>query len=294
MLKEPDRQRESTLLTVVRLLRWDKPAGRLILMIPALWAVFLAADGRPPGPLVGVIVLGTLATSAAGCIINDLWDRDIDPFVERTQTRPLASRALTVQTGIGVALISLGLAGILALYLNRLSFWLCVAAVPVIICYPLAKRYFRVPQLVLSIAWGFAVLISWSAAVGELELATGLLWGAVVLWTMGFDTVYAMSDREDDLRLGVNSSAIFFGENAANAVGLFFVGTVGLLAAMGINLHLHIGFWMAISAAAIVWFLQYSQLRNADIPKPVYGQIFSQNVWVGFVILAGMIVGEIF
>ena len=294
MLKESDRQPESTLLTVVRLLRWDKPAGRLILMIPALWAVFLAADGRPPGPLVGVIVLGTLATSAAGCVINDLWDRDIDPFVERTRSRPLASRALTVQTGIGVALISLGLAGILALYLNRLSFWLCVAAVPVIICYPLAKRYFRVPQLVLSIAWGFAVLISWSATVGELELATGLLWGAVVLWTMGFDTVYAMSDREEDLRLGVNSSAIFFGENAANAVGLFFVGTVGLLAAMGINLHLHIGFWMAISAAAILWFLQYSQLRNADIPKPVYGQIFSQNVWVGFVILAGMIVGEIF
>jgi 4-hydroxybenzoate polyprenyltransferase len=262
-------------------------------MIPALWAVFLAADGRPPGALVGAIVLGILATSVAGCVINDLWDRDIAPFVERTRTRPLASRALTVQTGIGVALISLGLAAILALYLNPLSFWLCVAAVPVIICYPLAKRCFRVPQLVLSIAWGFAVLISWSA-VEELELATGLLWGAVVLWTMGFDTVYAMSDREEDLRLGVNSSAIFFGENAANAVGLFFVGTVGLLAAMGINLHLHIGFWMAISAAAILWFLQYSHLRKADIPKLVYGQIFRQNVWVGFVILAGMIVGEIF
>ena len=294
MLKESDRQPESTLLTVVRLLRWDKPAGRLILMIPALWAVFLAADGRPPGPLVGVIVLGTLATSAAGCVINDLWDRDIDPFVERTRDRPLASRALTVKTGIGAALICLGLAAILALYLNPLSFWLCVAAVPVIICYPLAKRFFWVPQLVLSIAWGFAVLISWSAAVGELELATGLLWGAVVLWTMGFDTVYAMSDREDDLRLGVNSSAIFFGENAANAVGVFFVGTVGLLAAMGINLHLHIGFWMAISAAATLWFLQYSQLRKAEVPKQVYGQIFRQNVWVGFVILAGMIVGEIF
>ncbi len=294
MLKESDRQPESTLLTVVRLLRWDKPAGRLILMIPALWAVFLAADGRPPGPLVGVIVLGTLATSATGCVINDLWDRDIDPEVERTRSRPLASRALTVQTGIGVALISLALAAILALYLNPLSFWLCVAAVPVIICYPLAKRFFPVPQLVLSIAWGFAVLISWSAAVGELELATGLLWGAVVLWTMGFDTVYAMSDREDDVRLGVNSSAIFFGENAANAVGFFFVGTVGLLAAIGINLHLHIGFWMAISAAAILWLLQYSQLRNAEVPKVIYGQIFRQNVWVGFVILAGIIVGEIF
>jgi 4-hydroxybenzoate polyprenyltransferase len=294
MLKEPDRQPESTLLTVVRLLRWDKPAGRLILMIPALWAVFLAADGRPPGPLVGVIVLGTLATSAAGCVINDLWDRDIDPEVERTRSRPLASRALTVQTGIGVALISLASAAILALYLNPLSFWLCVAAVPVIVCYPLAKRFFPVPQLVLSIAWGFAVLISWSAAVDQLELATGLLWGAVVFWTMGFDTVYAMSDREDDLRLGVNSSAIFFGNNAANAVGFFFVGTVVLLTAMGINLHLHMGFWVAISAATILWFLQYSQLRNADIPKLVYGKIFRQNVWVGFLILAGMIVGEIF
>ncbi len=293
MLQESDRPTESTLLTIVKLLRWDKPAGRLILMIPALWAVFLAAQGKPPAALVGVIVLGTLATSAAGCVINDLWDRDIDPEVERTRSRPLASRALTVQTGIGVALISLASAAILAFYLNPLSFWLCVGAVPVIICYPLAKRFFPVPQLVLSIAWGFAVLISWSAAVNQLEVATWLLWGAVVFWTMGFDTVYAMSDREDDLRLGVNSSAIFFGDNAANAVGFFFVGTVGLLAAMGINLHLHVGFWIAIGAAAVLWFLQYSQLRKADLPTPVYGEIFRQNVWVGFVILAGMIVGEI-
>ena len=294
MLTEPDRQSESTLFTIIRLLRWDKPAGRLILMIPALWAVFLATHGTPPAALVGVIVLGTLATSAAGCVINDLWDRDIDPEVERTRSRPLASRALKVQTGIGVALISFACAAILAFYLNPLSFWLCVAAVPVIICYPLAKRFFPVPQLVLSIAWGFAVLISWSAAVGKLELATWLLWGAVVVWTMGFDTVYAMSDREDDLRLGVNSSAIFFGDRVTNAVGFFFVGTVALLAAMGINLHLHIGFWMAICGAAVLWFLQYSQLRKADIPNSVYGQIFRQNVWVGFVILAGMIAGEIF
>jgi 4-hydroxybenzoate polyprenyltransferase len=294
MLQESDRPTESKLLTIIRLLRWDKPAGRLILMIPALWAVFLAAEGKPPAALVGAIVLGTLATSAAGCAINDLWDRDIDPEVERTRSRPLASRALTVQTGIGVALISLASAAILAFYLHPLSFWLCVGAVPVIICYPLAKRIFPVPQLVLSIAWGFAVLISWSAAVNQLEIATWLLWGAVVFWTMGFDTVYAMSDREDDLRLGVNSSAIFFGDNAANAVGFFFVGTVGLLAAMGINLHLHVGFWIAICAAAVLWFLQYSQLRKDDIPTPVYGQIFRQNVWVGFVILAGMIVGDIF
>lgn len=283
-----------TWLAIVRLLRWDKPAGRLILMIPALWAVFLAADRMPPVSLVGVIILGTLATSAAGCVVNDLWDRDIDPQVERTRTRPLASRALSVQIGIVVALIAMGCAGVLALYLNPFTFWLCVAAVPVIIFYPTAKRVFAVPQLVLSIAWGFAVLISWSAVTGSLERATWFLWGATVLWTLGFDTVYAMSDREDDQKIGINSSAIFFGDYAAEAVGLFFAGTAGLLAVLGVEMHLGIGFWIAIALATTAWAWQYTRLRQQDIPRPLYGQIFSQNVWIGFVVLAGMIAGSIF
>src|SRR5919202_4481431 len=135
-----------TWLAIIRLLRWDKPAGRLILMIPALWAVFLAAHGMPPVALVGVIILGTLATSAAGCVINDLWDRDIDPQVERTRDRPLASRALSIQVGVVVALVAMACAGVLALYLNSYTFWLCVAAVPVIIFYPCAKRVFPIPQ----------------------------------------------------------------------------------------------------------------------------------------------------
>jgi 4-hydroxybenzoate polyprenyltransferase len=283
-----------TWLAIVRLLRWDKPAGRLILMIPALWAVFLAADRMPPVSLVGVIILGTLATSAAGCVVNDLWDRDIDPQVERTRTRPLASRALSVQIGIVVALIAMGCAGVLALYLNPFTFWLCVAAVPVIIFYPTAKRVFAVPQLVLSIAWGFAVLISWSAVTGSLERATWFLWGATVLWTLGFDTVYAMSDREDDLKIGINSSAIFFGDYAGEAVGLFFAGTAGLLVVLGVEMHLGIGFWIAIALATTAWAWQYTRLRQQDIPRPVYGQIFSQNVWIGFVVLAGMIAGSFF
>ena len=283
-----------TWLAIVRLLRWDKPAGRLILMLPALWAVFLAANGTPPLPLVGVIILGTLATSAAGCVVNDLWDRDIDPQVERTRYRPLASRALSVQIGIIVALVSMGCAGVLALYLNPFTFWLCVAAIPVIIFYPTAKRLFPVPQLVLSIAWGFGVLISWSAVTGNLERATWLLWGATVLWTLGFDTVYAMSDREDDQKIGINSSAIFFGDFAADAVGLFFASTAGLLAVLGVVMQLGIGFWIAIALATLAWAWQYSRLRQQDIPRPVYGQIFSQNVWIGFVVLAGMIAGSVF
>ena len=153
----------STLAAIIRLLRWDKPTGRLILMIPALWSVVLAADGQPPLPLVGVIMLGTLATSAAGCVVNDLWDRNIDPHVARTRTRPLAARDLSVQVGLGVLVVALVCAYGLSLYLNPLSFWLCVLAVPFILFYPLAKRVFPVPQLVLSLAWGFAVLIPWAA-----------------------------------------------------------------------------------------------------------------------------------
>lgn len=282
---------EPTWQIIIRLLRWDKPAGRLILMIPALWAVFLAARGTPPLPLVAVIVLGTFATSAAGCVVNDLWDRDIDPQVNRTQNRPLASRALSIQVGIVVALISLGCAFVLALYLNSLSFWLSVAAVPVIVLYPLAKRVFPVPQLVLSIAWGFAVLISWSAAIAHLEFATWLLWGATILWTLGFDTVYAMSDREDDQRIGINSSALFFGAYAADAVGIFFAGTIGLLSWLGVFMHLNFIFWIAVGLAAFAWIWQYFQLRQQDIPNPVYADIFRQNVGIGFLLLAGMIAG---
>jgi 4-hydroxybenzoate polyprenyltransferase len=279
-------------LVIIRLLRWHKPEGRLILMIPALWAVFLAAAGKPPLPLVGVIVLGTLATSAAGCVVNDLWDRDIDPEVERTRDRPLASRALSVKVGIAVAIVAIACAAILAFYLNPLSFWLSVAAVPIILLYPGAKRVFPVPQLVLSIAWGFAVLISWSAVTQTITQPTWLLWGATILWTLGFDTVYAMSDKEDDRRIGINSSALFFGDYAPVAIGIFFAGTMFLLAWLGIVINLHLAFWISLVIATIAWVWQTLRLRDQNLPNPVYGQMFRQNVWIGFILLAGMILGS--
>ncbi|HEY9644534.1 MAG TPA: 4-hydroxybenzoate solanesyltransferase [Coleofasciculaceae cyanobacterium] len=292
MLTQHSPRPEPVWLTVARLLRWDKPAGRLILMLPALWAVVLASRGTPPLPLIGIIVLGTLATSAAGCVVNDLWDRDIDPQVSRTRNRPLASRALSVKTGLVVAVVSFVCAWGLASYLNFLSFWLCVAALPFIIFYPLAKRVFPIPQLVLSIAWGFGVLISWSAVTASLELPTWLLWGATVLWTLGFDTVYAMADREDDERIGVKSSARFFGRYAADAVGVFFAGTALLMAGVGQVMALNLWFWLSLSLAVAGWVWHYRRLRPRA-PKPsVYGQVFRQNVWLGFVLLAGMILGS--
>jgi 4-hydroxybenzoate polyprenyltransferase len=291
MITTPERNAEPVWLAIIRLLRWHKPEGRLILMIPALWAVFLAASGKPPLPLVGVIILGTLATSAAGCVVNDLWDRNIDPEVERTRNRPIASRALSVKVGLVVAIVAMACAAVIALYLNPLSFWLCVAAVPVIVLYPGAKRIFPVPQLVLSIAWGFAVLISWSAVTENISQPTWLLWGATLLWTMGFDTVYAMSDREDDSRMGVNSSALFFGNYAPIAVGIFFAGTIFLLGWLGAFIHMHLAFWISLALAAVGWLWQYWRLTQQELPNAVYGQIFRQNVWIGFVLLAGMIVG---
>ncbi len=282
---------EPTWQKVIRLLRWDKPAGRLILMIPALWAVFLAAKGKPPILLVGVIILGTLATSAAGCVVNDLWDKDIDPQVARTKTRPLASRALSVKVGIVIFAIALICAAVLAFYLNPLSFTLCVVAVPFIILYPLAKRVFPLPQLVLSLAWGFAVLISWTAVTQAIETATWLLWGATVAWTMGFDTGYALSDREDDLKVGINSSAIFFGKRTPEAIVIFYAITAGLMVYLGFQLALGSAFWFTIVLAVIGWGWQYGKLRQPNIPRSVYGKVLGQNVWLGFILLAGMILG---
>lgn len=283
---------ESTWSVLIRLLRWDKPAGRLILMIPALWALFLASEGMPPLPLVGVIILGSLVTSAAGCVINDLWDRDLDPQVERTKTRPLAARELSVKVGIIVALLAMVCAAILAFYLNSLSFWLSVLAVPFIVCYPLAKRFFPIPQLVLSLAWGFAVLISWSAITPNLSLETWLLWGATVFWTLGFDTVYAMSDREDDRKIGINSSALFFGKYAPSAVGIFYFLTAILLGDLGFQLGLNLIFWLSLVIAIVGWIRQYLQLKQPEIPRILYNKMFGDNVTLGFILLIGMILSQ--
>ncbi len=293
MTSVPTSQSRATFREVVKLLRWNKPEGRLILMIPALWALFLATDGTPPWILVGVMVVGSIATSAAGCIVNDLWDRNIDPEVERTKTRPLAARTLTVQVGLVAALVCFLCAFGLALYLTPLSFWLCVAAVPVIVLYPLAKRVFPIPQLVLSIAWGFAVLISWTAAVNQIELGTLLLWGATVLWTLGFDTIYAMPDRPDDRRLGVNSSALFFGDWAAIAVGFCFAGTFGLFVWIGIIEQLHWVYWVTLGLSGGLWGLQTLRLRQDPLPVHYYARYFRQNVTIGFVLLTGMTLGKL-
>jgi len=251
----------------------------------------MAAQGSPPWPLVGVMVLGALATSAAGCVINDLWDRRLDAQVERTKNRPLASQQLTIQVAVVVLAVGALCAWVLASYLHPLSFWLAVAAVPVIALYPGAKRVFPVPQLVLSLAWGFAVLISWTAVTGSLaSTALWWLWGATVLWTLGFDTVYALADLPDDERIGIRSSARFFGPKAPLAVGFFFLGTALCLLGMGWSQNLHWSFYGILALTSLEWLRQTRQLYH---PHPgLYSQIFGRNVWQGFILLGGMILGS--
>ena len=268
-------------------------------MQPALWALFLAAKGAPSTLLVVVVVLGSLATSAAGCVVNDLWDRNIDPQVDRTKNRPLASRALSVKVGVGVMLVGFLCAYLLTQFLNAMTFWLCVAAVPVIIFYPSMKRVFPVPQLVLAIAWGFAVLISWSAvscgaAPGPtacLGAENWVLWAATVCWTLGFDTVYAMSDRLDDRKLGIQSSALFFGQFAPQAIAVFYFLTALLLAKVGQMMNLGWAYWACWMLGSAIWAWQSVRLMEPKVPHRFYAESFRQNVAIGFILLAGMIAG---
>jgi 4-hydroxybenzoate polyprenyltransferase len=268
-------------------------------MIPALWGVFLAAKGLPPWDLVAVMIIGSIVTSGAGCVVNDLWDRDLDPLVERTRNRPLAARQLSVWVAVVLVIIGLGCAFVLATYLNPVTLGLCVAAVPVILLYPAAKRVFPVPQLVLAIAWGFAVLISWTAVTGIdpnrsfWDPALLFLWLATVFWTLGFDTVYAMADRLDDERAGIHSSARFFGRLAPTAVGFCFLGTTLFMACTGILLGIHFSFYLSLVLASLGWIWQTWQLHQINHSSTLYGKIFRQNVIQGFILLLGMIFGSV-
>ena len=283
----------------LELLRWHKPSGRLILLIPAGWALWLGPSVPPPALLVTWIVLGGLAVSGAGCVANDLWDRRIDPQVERTRHRPLAAGRLGVGTATVLLLLCLAVALVALLALPAASRLLCVglalATLPLVLLYPSAKRWFAYPQLVLALCWGFAVLIPWAAAQGSLQGSAGgwpllLTWLAAVSWTFGFDTVYAMSDRDDDRRLGVRSSALSLGARAPLAVALCYGLTCAALAlAVLLQGRAGLPFWLPWAAAALAMQQQAARLRRPDLPRSAYGRHFAVQVWLGGLLLLAVV-----
>ncbi len=282
------------------LLRWDKPSGRLILLIPAGWGLWLQPAAPPAAPLVGWIVLGGLAVSGAGCVANDLWDRRIDPQVERTRRRPLASGRVGVAGALLLLLLCLLAALAVVLWglppaSRPLCLALAMATLPPVLLYPSAKRWCPYPQAVLALCWGFAVLIPWAAASGSLAGGWPLAatWLACLLWTFGFDTVYAMSDREDDRRLGVRSSALSLGERAPAAVALCYGGAALLLGLAAARQGVTPLFWPLWLLAGGGMLREAGRLRRPGLPRSAYGQHFRHQVWLGGLLLLALVLGRL-
>ena len=280
------------------LLRWHKPSGRLILLIPAGWALWLTPQAPPAPSLVGLIVAGGLAVSGAGCVANDLWDRRIDPLVERTRTRPLASGRVGVVEAVLLLLACLLVALAVVLALPAAGRGLCLAlaaaTLPPVLLYPSAKRWFAYPQLVLALCWGFAVLIPWAARTGSLAggWPLALVWLATLLWTFGFDTVYAMADRDDDRAIGVRSSALSLGEHAPLAVALSY-GLASL--ALGLAAGLQGTGWITwplglVAAGGMQW--EAALLRRPNLPRSAFGRHFGRQVQLGGLLLLALVLGQ--
>jgi 4-hydroxybenzoate polyprenyltransferase len=271
----------------IELLRWHKPSGRLILLIPAGWALWLLPQGPPPPSLLALIVAGGLAVSGAGCVANDLWDRRIDPLVERTRQRPLASGRVSVASALLLLVLCLLLALAVVLLLplpgRQLSLQLALLALPPVLLYPSAKRWFPFPQLVLAMCWGFAVAGGWPLL---------LVWLATLLWTFGFDTVYAMSDRSDDAALGIRSSALTLGAAAPGAVALCYALMALLLAAAAALQPVSWPFWLLWAAAAVGMQSEAWRLRGTP-PRSRFAQHFSRQVLLGGVFWLALVVGRL-
>jgi 4-hydroxybenzoate polyprenyltransferase len=286
-------------LAWLELMRWHKPSGRLILLIPAGWALWLQPQSPPPPLLVGWIALGGLAVSAAGCIANDLWDRRIDPLVERTRSRPLADGRVSRSTAWILMALCLLAALLVVLVLPAANRSLCLAlalaALPPVLLYPSAKRWFPFPQLLLALCWGFAVLIPWAAASGSLAgLPLWFTWLASVSWTFGFDTVYAMSDREDDRQVGVRSSALSLGAAAPLAVSLSYgVAALALAAAARGHGIATAAFWLPWTLAALAMQREALRLRRPDLPRSAFGRHFADQVRLGALLLLALILPQL-
>jgi len=230
------------------LLRWNKPTGRLILLIPAGWSLYLTPESNPSINILVKIIIGGLLVSGLGCVANDIWDKKIDQKVLRTKNRPLAANKISTKTAYLILLFLIICSFFLTWSLPEngrlLSISLAFFALPIILIYPSAKRWFKYPQLILSICWGFSVLIPWAANEGNINSIVLLFcWLATVFWTFGFDTVYALADKKYDIQIRVNSSAINLASNTKKTIQICYFLTSVFLAICALINQLTFIFW---------------------------------------------------
>ena len=271
------------------LIRLDKPIGTLLLLWPTLWALWLASSGVPNPAVLLIFVLGTFLMRSAGCAMNDYADRDFDRHVMRTQGRPVTSGKISGKEAVGVALTLALLAFLLILPLNDFTKELSVLALLVAFIYPFTKRFFAMPQAVLGIAFGFGIPMAYAAVLDFIPLEAWVLFVGNIFWAIAYDTAYAMVDREDDIRLGLRTSAITFGRYDVLAIGLsyaiLFVSQLWVANLASLSNYFLVG-WCAALACAI-----YHMKLVATRKREECFQAFRHNNWLGGFLFLGIVLG---
>lgn len=275
------------LTAYIQLARLDRPIGTFLLLWPTLWALWLAGNGHPDPDIVIIIVAGTFVMRAAGCVLNDYADRDFDPHVERTRSRPLAAGTLTTSEAIMLLFLLLAVALALVLQLNHLAVYTSFFALGIAMLYPFTKRFTNLPQFILGIAFSMGIPISYAALTNTIPAEAWYLFAANFCWIVAYDTYYAMADRKDDLQIGVKSTAILFGSADRLVIGILQVMALIILAYIGWLRSFSWHFYLGLAGAASFALYQQSITRNRD-PQKCF-QAFLNNNWFGAVIYCGLV-----
>lgn len=269
-------------------MRLDKPIGILLLMWPTLWALLIAGNGKPDWIIVLIFITGTVLMRSAGCVLNDIADSQFDGMVERTRHRPLVTREVSKKEAYWLAAgLCLAAFGLVCL-MNRLTIYISVAALFLAATYPLTKRFFAMPQAYLGIAFGMGIPMAFAAITDDIPMVAWVLLTANIFWAIAYDTEYAMVDRDDDLKIGIRSSAITFGRFDVVAVMLSYALTLALLVAAGKLLHLSVAYYSGLGLAALIAAYHFSLIKNRE--KARCFKAFLHNNWFGLAVFSGLAV----
>jgi len=270
-----------------QLARLDRPIGALLLLWPTLWALWIAADGTPAPHLLLVFVLGVFLTRSGGCVLNDYADRDLDGGVARTRERPLAAGRVTTGEALGLAALLFCLAFLLVLTTNRLTVLLSFAGAVLAGIYPFMKRITYVPQFFLGLAFSWGIPMAFAAQTGSVPPVAWMLYLANVLWAMVYDTIYAMVDRDDDMRLGVRSTAILFDDADTTIIGIMQIMMLALLTLVGHRLQLGFYFYIGVTLAGAQFLVHQILIRGRS--RAACFRVFMLNNWVGLTVYAAIV-----